>query len=116
MEHDVVIVGASAAGCTAAILYGRAGLRVKLVEKHRSAATFKALCGHFILGGTEDMLRRTGLWPQLIAAGGRAGGISRWARGAWTTPPPDRPQAVSLRRERLDPLLRASAAATAGVE
>jgi 2-polyprenyl-6-methoxyphenol hydroxylase-like FAD-dependent oxidoreductase len=116
MRRDVVIVGASVAGCTAAILYGRAGLQVTLIEKHRSAATFKALCGHFVLGGTQDMLKRSGLWEPMVAAGGRAGGISRWSGGAWMSPPPDAPQAISLRRERLDPLLRGLAAATPGVE
>jgi 2-polyprenyl-6-methoxyphenol hydroxylase-like FAD-dependent oxidoreductase len=116
VRRDVVIVGASVAGCTAAILYGRAGLRVTLIEKHRSATTFKALCGHFVLGGTAEMLRRTGLWQPMLDAGARAGGISRWAGGAWMSPPPDAPPAISLRRERLDPLLRAIAADTPGVD
>jgi 2-polyprenyl-6-methoxyphenol hydroxylase-like FAD-dependent oxidoreductase len=116
MERDVVIVGASVAGCTAALLYGRAGLRVTVLEKQRDPDAFKALCGHFVLGGTQDMLRRTGLWDRMLAAGAVAGGISRWTGTGWSTPPDGVPEAISLRRERLDPLLRSIAAETPGVE
>ena len=34
-KYDVVIAGAGIGGCTAAILYGRQGLRVALLEAHR---------------------------------------------------------------------------------
>ncbi|GIJ74021.1 FAD-dependent oxidoreductase [Virgisporangium ochraceum] len=110
------MVGASVAGCTAALLYGRAGLTVTVLEKARDASAFKGLCGHFVLGGTEAMLRRTGLWDLMVGAGAVAGGIERWTGTGWATPPPDAPEAISLRRERLDPLLRAVAADTPGVE
>jgi menaquinone-9 beta-reductase len=116
MESDVVIVGASVAGCTAALLYGRAGLRVTVVEKQRDPAAFKALCGHFVLGGTRDMLRRTGLWDRMVDAGGVPGGIARWTGTRWAEPPADVPDAISLRRETLDPLLRSIAEQTPGVE
>jgi 2-polyprenyl-6-methoxyphenol hydroxylase-like FAD-dependent oxidoreductase len=116
MRSDVVVVGASVAGCTAAMLYGRAGLTVTVVEKARDASAFKGLCGHFVLGGTAAMLRRTGLWDRMVAAGAATGGIERWTGTGWSTPPPDAPEAISLRRERLDPLLRSMAAGTPGVE
>jgi 2-polyprenyl-6-methoxyphenol hydroxylase-like FAD-dependent oxidoreductase len=116
MGTDVVVVGASVAGCTAALLYGRAGLTVTVLEKARDASAFKGLCGHFVLGGTAAMLRRTGLWDRMVEAGAAAGGIERWTGTGWATPPPDAPDAISLRRERLDPLLRSVAAGTPGVE
>ncbi|GIJ59271.1 NAD(P)/FAD-dependent oxidoreductase [Virgisporangium aurantiacum] len=116
MRSDVVVVGASVAGCTAAMLYGRAGLTVTVVEKARDASAFKGLCGHFVLGGTAAMLRRTGLWDRMVAAGAVAGGIERWTGTGWSVPPADAPEAISLRRERLDPLLRSVAAGTPGVE
>jgi 2-polyprenyl-6-methoxyphenol hydroxylase-like FAD-dependent oxidoreductase len=116
MGYDVVIVGASIAGCTAATLYGRAGLTVALVEKHRSAATFKALCGHFVLGGTQATLRRTGLWDAMEREGAAVARVANWTEHGWVVPDDDAPPCISLRRERLDPLLRRTAAATPGVD
>ncbi|MFG1945773.1 FAD-dependent oxidoreductase [Nonomuraea sp. NPDC048826] len=117
MTYDVAIVGAGVAGCTAAILYGRAGLRVLLIDKHRDIATHKALCGHFVLGGTQPMLRRTGLWEAMVDAGAAVGDIARWTEtDGWFVPGPGLPECISLRREKLDPLLRTLAAGTPGVE
>src|SRR5512135_3097572 len=59
--YDVVIVGAGLAGCTAAILFGRQGLRVAVVEAHRNAATFKRACTHYIQPSALPTLRRLGL-------------------------------------------------------
>jgi 2-polyprenyl-6-methoxyphenol hydroxylase-like FAD-dependent oxidoreductase len=116
MEYDVVVVGASIAGCTAATLFGRAGLRVALVEKHRSPDAYKTLCGHFVLAGTQEMMRRTGLWQPMLAAGGHVGQVANWSPAGWGVAPPDAPAPISLRRERLDPLLRRTAGDTPGVE
>ncbi|WP_336203958.1 NAD(P)/FAD-dependent oxidoreductase [Nonomuraea sp. LPB2021202275-12-8] len=116
MTYDVVIVGAGVAGCTAAILYGRAGLRVALIEKHHNISTHKVLCGHFVLAGTQPMLRRTGLWEAMVEAGAVTGHISRWTAAGWFVPEPGLPQPISLRREKLDPLLRTIAAGTPGVD
>ncbi|WP_219415236.1 FAD-dependent oxidoreductase [Pseudonocardia nigra] len=115
--YDVAIAGASIAGCTAAILFGRAGLRVALAEKHRSASTAKALCGHSILGGTGPTLRRLGLWDRMVEAGAAVGTPAvRGAAGWMVATGNDLPPTISLRRSRLDPLLRATAAATPGVD
>jgi flavin-dependent dehydrogenase len=46
-DYDATIVGASLAGCTAAILLARAGARVALVEQRPDAAAFKRICSHF---------------------------------------------------------------------
>jgi 2-polyprenyl-6-methoxyphenol hydroxylase-like FAD-dependent oxidoreductase len=116
MEYDVVVVGASIAGCTTATLFGRAGLRVALVEKHRSPDAYKTLCGHFVLAGAQEMLRRSGLWQPMLAAGGHVGQIANWSSAGWGLAPPDAPAPISLRRERLDPLLRRIAGDTPGVE
>lgn len=113
MSYDVVIVGASVAGCTAAIRYGEAGLRVALVERNRSIDSYKALCGHFILGGTRDVLVSMGLWDDMVAAGAVTAVPAVWSQGNWIDLPTDGsvPAAISLRRQVLDPLLRRRAAA-----
>jgi menaquinone-9 beta-reductase len=118
-RYDVVIVGASLAGCTAAALYGRAGLRVALLEKHRSAETAKQLCGHFVLAGTQPTLHRLGLRDRMLAAGALEGtlAIHLEVAGGWReTTDPDLPRPISLRRTKLDPLVRDLAAETPGVE
>jgi flavin-dependent dehydrogenase len=37
-DYDVAVVGASIAGCTAAILFARRGARVALIESHGDPA------------------------------------------------------------------------------
>ncbi|MFJ8212597.1 FAD-dependent oxidoreductase [Streptomyces sp. NPDC096033] len=118
-DYDVIVVGASIAGCTAATAYGRAGLRVAVVERHRSPQAHKTLCGHFVLGGTHDVLQRLGFWQPMVTRGAAVTtGLGMWTEHGWIVPRPDSgvPPAISLRRSKLDPLLREIAAATPGVD
>jgi 2-polyprenyl-6-methoxyphenol hydroxylase-like FAD-dependent oxidoreductase len=116
-DHDAVIVGASLAGCTAAILLGRAGARVALVEKQPDPDAFKRTCSHLIQASGVPTLERLGLLEQIEAAGGIRPRMRVWTRWGWIEPPPGhRGKGVNLRRELLDPMIRATAAATPGVE
>ena len=115
--YDVVIVGASVSGCATAIRMGRAGLRVALVEKHRSRATAKTLCGHFILGGGYDDLVDLGLLEPLLASGAGTGQVDLCTDAGWIGEKSGQvPPFVSARRTVLDPVLRAQAERTAGVD
>lgn len=116
MTHDVAIVGASLAGSAAAIHFGRAGLKVALLDRVRSMTAYKALCGHYVLGGTRPALERLGVWEEMIAAGAATSALSIWTGGGWIVPTSDVPEAISLRRHHLDPLLREMAASTPGVD
>ncbi|MFD5227974.1 FAD-dependent oxidoreductase [Streptomyces qaidamensis] len=119
MDYDVIIVGASIAGCTAATAYGRAGLRVALVERQRSPQAHKTLCGHFVLGGAHDVLQRMGFWQPMLAHGAAVTtGLGVWTGSGWVVPGTGSavPSAISLRRSKLDPLLREIAGATPGVD
>lgn len=117
-DHDVAIVGASLAGSAAAILLGRAGARVALIEQRPDPQAFKRVCSHFIQGSAVPALERLGLLEPIMAAGGVRSHIlmkTRWG----TAPRPDDARvqrAVNLRRELLDPLVREAAAQTPGVE
>ena len=118
-DYDAVIVGASLAGCTAAILLGRAGARVALVEKQPDPAAFKRICSHFIQASAVPTLERLGLLEPTEAAAGAVRSPARSGRRwGWIVPPPNARVGTSLnlRRERLDPLVRETAAATPGVE
>jgi flavin-dependent dehydrogenase len=116
-QHDAVIVGASLSGCAAAILLGRAGARVALVEKQPDPGSYKRICSHYIQASAVPTMERLGLLEPVLAAGGVRSGIHAWTRWGWIDPPTDRSLAgVNLRREVLDPLIREMAASTPGVE
>lgn len=116
-DYDVVVAGASLAGCTAAILLGRAGMRVALVDQRPDPRAFKRICSHFIQSSAVPTLERLGLLEPILAAGGRRTPMRAWTRWGWIAPPPGRAsQAVNLRRELLDPMIREAAAQTPGVE
>jgi 2-polyprenyl-6-methoxyphenol hydroxylase-like FAD-dependent oxidoreductase len=116
-EYDAVIVGASLAGCATAILLGQGGARVAVVEKQPDPDAFKRMCSHFIQASAVPTIERLGLMEPIMAAGGVRSAFR--ARTPWGSiaPPPDRAAyAVNLRREVLDPLIRAAAAETPGVD
>lgn len=118
ISSDVVIVGASIAGCTAARLYAQAGLSVTLVERHSDPGAYKHLCGHFIQPSATPVIERIGLAPLIEAAGGVRNGAD--VRTPWGTIAhrvgDERPlQGFSIRRSRLDPMLRDLATSTPGV-
>ncbi|SEL97188.1 NAD(P)/FAD-dependent oxidoreductase [Rhodococcus maanshanensis] len=118
-EYDVAIVGSSLAGCTAAILLGRRGLRVALLEANRNPAAYKRMCTHFIQSSALPTLQRLGLDSELEAAGAVRNHGYAWSRFGWVEEPEptDRPtHGYNLRREILDPLMRRAAAEVPGVD
>ncbi|MFL5825257.1 MAG: NAD(P)/FAD-dependent oxidoreductase [Thermoleophilaceae bacterium] len=118
LDYDAVIVGASLAGCSSAILLARDGARVALVDKRPEHTAFKRVCGHFIQSSAVPSLERIGLLEPMEKAGAVRSQIRMWTRWGWIVAPPDTkvPACVNLRREVLDPLARDLAASTPGVE
>jgi len=116
-DYDAVVVGASLAGCTTAIMLGRAGARVALVEKQPDPRAFKRICSHFIQSSAVPTIERLGLMEPILETGGVRTYLRAWSRWGWLAAPPERvPAALNLRREKLDPIVREAAAATPGVE
>lgn len=116
-DYDAVIVGASLAGCATAILLGRAGARVAMVEKQPDPAAFKRICSHFIQASGVPTVERLGLFEPIMEAGAVRSRMHAWTRWGWIEAPPDRAgQAINLRREVLDPIARETAASTPGVD
>ncbi len=118
-DFDVVIVGASLAGSATAIMLGRAGARVALVEQRPDPDAYKRICTHFIQGSAVATLQRLDLLEPMM----RAGAVRSRVRlhtdgGGWVAPDEhgDVPAGVNLRRQVLDPLIRDRAARTPGVE
>jgi len=115
--YDVVVVGASLAGCATAIQLGRAGLRVALIEKQPDPQAYKRICSHFIQASGVPAIERLGLLESIEAAGGQRPRVHAWTRWGWVEAPPEQAaRGINLRREVLDPLVRSTAAETPGVE
>lgn len=122
-DYDVVVVGASIGGCTAATFLGRAGARVALVESHSDPRTFKRMCTHLIQPSASPTITRLGLRGEIEAAGAQPNDMNLWTRYGWISyshewaesPMRDHP-AWNIRRETFDPMLRELAANTDGVE
>jgi flavin-dependent dehydrogenase len=115
--YDAVIVGASLSGSATAILLGRAGARVALIDKQPDPSAYKRICSHYIQAGAVPSFERLGLLEDIIAAGGLRSRINGWTDWGWVESPDEEAAAgLNLRRELLDPLVREAAAATPGVE
>lgn len=116
-DYDVAVVGASLAGCTAAMLLARSGAKVALVEKSPDPQAFKRICSHYIQSSGVRPLERLGMIEPMMDAGAVRSRACAWTRWGWVDPPPsDLPSGINLRRERLDPLIRKMAGETPGVD
>ncbi len=117
-DYDVAIVGASLAGCTAAMFLARSGARVALIEKSPDPHAFKRICSHYIQSSGVRPLERLGLVEPMMQAGALRSRACAWTRWGWVEPPATStsPSGINLRRERLDPLIRGLAGGTPGVD
>src|SRR3954471_7872780 len=116
-RFDVVIVGASVAGCSAARLFAVAGARVALIERRPDPDAYKVVCTHQILSSAVPTIERLGLAERIEAAGAIRSHPAAWSPyGGWMRFPDDGPYGYGITRRTLDPLLRELAAGTPGVE
>ena len=114
---DVVVVGASIGGCTAARLFALAGARVALVERRPDPEAYKVICTHQILSSAVPTIERLGLAPLIEARGAVRSQVEAWTPyGGWMRLPTDVPYGYGVTRRTLDPVLRELAACTPGVE
>ena len=96
---DVAIVGASIGGCTAARLFGLAGLRVALIERRPDPAAYKVTCTHAILSSAVPTMERVGIAPLLDARGAIRTHPAAWSPyGGWMLLPTDVPHGYGVTR------------------
>jgi menaquinone-9 beta-reductase len=119
-KFDVIAVGASIAGCTAATFLARDGLKVALVEAHREMDMYKRLCTHFIQSSATPTIERLGVDKDLDDAGAVQAHGDLWTKYGWAREPEQLPgcpsHGYSVRRVTLDPILRRTAAAEPNVD
>lgn len=114
---DVVVAGASIAGCTAARLFALAGARVALVERRPDRAAYKVVCTHQIQSSAVPTIERLGLAPLLERAGAARSRATAWTpHGGWLRSPVDAPPGYGITRWSLDPIVRELAVGTTGVD
>ncbi len=115
-RYDVAIVGASAAGCTAAVLFARRGLKVALIERNTDLNAYKKFCTHSITGVSTPVIQKLGL-DKMIEAAGAVRNTPAFNTGLGWVMDPDHGEGYgyNLRRQTLDPLLRRLAIETTGV-
>ena len=104
-------VGASISGCAAAILFGRKGARVALVERAQDPAAYKKVCTHYIQPSATPTIERLGLATAIEMAGGLRNEVELFTRWGWVLPPrtplTGRPAyGYNIRRQMLDPIVR----------
>lgn len=116
-QFDVVIVGASLAGCTAARLFAQRGLSVALVEQHADVHWHKRICTHYIQACAAPTIQRLGLDSEIERAGGVRSRMQIWTRWGWIRHAGNDSETFgySIRRETLDPIVRRLALDTPGV-
>ena len=116
-DFDVVVVGASIAGCTAARLFAQRGARVALVERRPDMDAYKTVCTHYIQSSATPTIERLGLAPLIEERGAVRNAIDIWTPyGGWIRHRGDAPHGYNVTRRTLDPLLRGLTAETPGVE
>lgn len=115
-KFDVIIIGASAAGCATAILYANSGLSVALIEQRRDVQFFKKICTHYIQSSCRDTLRKIGIQNAMEYAGAIPTTIKIWTRWGWIYgADPTTDYGYNIRRQKFDPIIRNEAMVTQGV-
>lgn len=114
-QYDVIVVGASVAGCTAATLFAHRGLRVALIERSVNPHHHKKLCTHCINASAFPVMEALGILSKIKDAGAVPVHMDIWSRYGWVLDS-DELHGINVRRETLDPMLREIAACAEGVD
>ncbi len=107
ISAQIVIVGASLAGCVCALALAERGWYVHVLEQRQAIEQHKKLCTHIIHPSGVRTLRSLGLWHELAAHSAQNSYMRIHHGKHWLSFPfNSRPAAANIERKDLDPLLR----------
>ena len=107
-SYDVVIVGASVAGCLSAIEFAKRGVRVAVIEKNASPDKYKVVCSHILHANVVEELRALGVYEDMLERGGQATGLEIHVSDtqALAYPLSKKPVFANIQRRILDPVIK----------
>ncbi len=116
--YDAVIVGASMAGCSAAMQLARLGWKVAVLERSSQPEHHKKQCTHFIQSSAIRPLEQLGLVSDMEKLGGVRTQTRLCTPWGWIDEPTTEPatRGINLQRRLLDPLLPRRTQAESGID
>ncbi len=106
-RHDILIVGASVAGCFTALKLAQQGFRVALLEQHSEMTHYKKVCTHIIQPDGVRLLKSIGIYDTLLSQGGQATYMELLTEnGTLFFPLSRKTHAANIERQYLDPSLK----------
>lgn len=107
LSAQVVIVGASLAGCICALALAEQGWKVHLLEQRQNAGHYKKLCTHIIHPSGVQSLRKLEVWDALTRKSASPSHMRIYHDSHWLSFPfRQRSSAANIERKDIDPLLR----------
>lgn len=107
--YEIIIVGASIAGCSAALMYAEKGIRVLIIDKATSMECYKKHCVHFVQPCGIPILKRLNIYKDIDQLG-LVTKARFWTGAGWVTSKENyytnEDYAINLERSKFDPYIK----------
>ena len=107
--HSVIIVGASIAGCTAALLYANKGIDVLVLDKVHDFSAYKKHCTHFLQPCCIPVLKDLDIYEDILKIGKKSK-AQFWTSAGWLLSTKanygNGDYAINVERSKIDPYLK----------
>jgi len=108
-NYKVTIIGASIAGCIAALMYAEKGIKVLIIDKLTSIESYKRHCTHFVQPCGIPILKRLNLFKDIDQLGLRSK-ARFWTGAGWLESKKNNytndEYAINLERSKFDPYIK----------
>ena len=107
--YEIIIVGASIAGCSAALMYAEKGIRVLIIDKATSIECYKKHCVHFVQPCGTPVLKRLDIYKDIDQLG-LLTKARFWTGAGWIDSKKhqytNEDYAINLERSKFDPYIK----------